>query len=798
MAKTAPSTVNSSAFLVESNKNPFPNEDIDPKIKNTPAFGMSVAKAIYYRSLYLDSLNVTKARIKENRDYASGRQDINQYMPMLNAKIDNAGDKSFMNIDWSISSPASKYVNILVGDMINQDYEVQLNSIDAKSRTRKEEIRDEYYGKMIRKKDAMALEAQLGTKLENFEGFLPKDQEEIDMYMDMELKEPIEIAMEEIIDWELYTNEWDAAIKSRLMHDLVENNKAKVRLYFDENYNIKVRYVDIYNYMGSFTDDPFSNNTEYDAELCYMTIRELRRLAKGTLTEEALFNIAKMSAQKFENGLWNWGNDYANGVNNASTYLGYDDFRVQTLDFCFYTTDVYKYEEKTRTDSRVYFSKKDYNYEKQDKQNYNVNVVDKNIEQTYTGIWVIGTGYIAAYGREKNITRKVENGKMSPKVMRKFISVEPNKRYGSSQSLIDQIKPNLDAIQISTLKMRHFIAESVPPGLAIDYNSLNSMNVDGQGDWKPLDLIRLYKQKGIMLYDRTDDNGDPVNGRSVDFLQNGLGDGLRPFMEHINFELTQVASITGINEARDGSKPDKDALVGVQKLMLIASNNATRELYYAYTKGILERTATCITRMVQDKIKFGPNGIDMYIPIIGAQSVESLMFIPDDLTVAEFGIKTEALPTGEELQRLDQGIQAAVASGEIRFEDGEEIRNIKNIKKAIKYLKWRKKKYQEEVMQQKSQSEQIIMEREQAAIQASAQKEQMALQAVAQKEMAILEKQHELQMAYDAQHTQNLIMIEQWKGRNKIEEIKVAAETNLDDTKSSNPQSPQPKVFPGV
>ena len=101
-------------------------------------------------------------------------------------------------------------------------------------------------------------------------------------------------------------------------------------------------------------------------------------------------------------------------------------------------------------------------------------------------------------------------------------------------------------------------------------------------------------------------------------------------------------------------------------------------------------------------------------------------------------------------------------------------------------------------MQQKSQSEQIIMEREQAAIQASAQKEQMALQAVAQKEMAILEKQHELQMAYDAQHTQNLIMIEQWKGRNKIEEIKVAAETNLDDTKSSNPQSPQPKVFPGV
>ena len=36
--------------------------------------------------------------------------------------------------------------------------------------------------------------------------------------------------------------------------------------------------------------------------------------------------------------------------------------------------------------------------------------------------------------------------------------------------------------------------------------------------------------------------------------------------------------VTGINEARDGSQPDKDALVGSQKLAVENSNVATRHM----------------------------------------------------------------------------------------------------------------------------------------------------------------------------------------------------------------------------
>ena len=782
-------------LLNTSNENAFPNENIDPKIKGGDDFGRKVSRAIYYRSMYMDSVNLNRSRIKENRDYASGQQSIDQYKKILDPRIDNAKDKSWVNIDWSNSSPAQKYVNIIVGDMINQDYKIKFNSIDAKARTRKEAARDEYIGKMIRMADVIELEKQTGARLENIDDSSPKDMEELEMYMDMEFKESIEIAMEEIVEWEFYQNDL-LKMRSRHCHDLVENNKAAIRWYWDENNNIRARYVDIYNLITSYTDDPYYNDTEYEAEVTFMTIRDLRKLSNGKLTEEQLFKIAQLSADRHGNGTWRFGSSFL--ANNASTLnFSFDDYRVEVLDFSYYTTDIFKYEERTRPDGRTYFSKKSLDYKAPEKSKYNIDITEKHSEQCYTGLWVVGTEYLAKYGRDKNITRPNKDGKMSSKLLKKYIIIEPNRRNGTSKSMIDQIKPKIDEIQLLTLKMRHFIAEAVPPGLAIDWNSLNNMNVDGQGNWKPLDLIRLYKQKGIIIFDRTDDNGEYTNGKSVEFLQNGIQDGLRPFMEAINFQLTQIASITGINEARDGSKPDKDALVGIQKLALIASNNATRELYEGYTKGLFERSGLLVSRMVQDKIHF-TGGIGQYISVIGKNGVMSLEFIPKDIVLAELGIKTEAIPTGAELQELTIALNAAVQSGEIRYEDSIEIKGLNNPKKAVKYLKHRKKKYQEEAMQEMAQKEQMTMQREQAAVQASMQKEQAILAAKAEAEKAVLVVEYAEKTKYMIAEYVEKTKLQQWGTYGKIQEIEKAAETDLDDTKSSNSQNPQPKVFPSV
>ena len=40
-----------------------------------------------------------------------------------------------------------------------------------------------------------------------------------------------------------------------------------------------------------------------------------------------------------------------------------------------------------------------------------------------------------------------------------------------------------------------------------------------------------------------------------------------------------IRDVTGLNEARDGSTPDKNALVGVQKLAA-ANSNEQQDIYY--------------------------------------------------------------------------------------------------------------------------------------------------------------------------------------------------------------------------
>ena len=45
-----------------------------------------------------------------------------------------------------------------------------------------------------------------------------------------------------------------------------------------------------------------------------------------------------------------------------------------------------------------------------------------------------------------------------------------------------------------------------------------------------------------------------------------------------NHYLNMIRAVTGLNEARDGSTPDPNALVGVQKLAALNSNTATRHI----------------------------------------------------------------------------------------------------------------------------------------------------------------------------------------------------------------------------
>lgn len=775
------------------NETPFPNEDVDPKVKESVGFGKKIANYIVTRHYYDYALTNRKDKIHENRMYGDNRQNVDQYKPRPDEQITNLGDNSLINIDYSITSVAKKFVDIAVNDILNQDFKIELNTIDPSSQTRKQNARDKYFGVLIRKMLEQDLSEASGIDFKGTTDFNPQDEEDIEMHMTTSFKDAVEIGMEEIIELELFWNEWDY-IKKRVVRDIVENNKGAVRLYFDEDGHLRVRYVDIIDLVTSYTDQWDYHNVDYEGEIKRLTIREIRRLSQKQpvdtrLTEEKLFYIAKNATAIYGNPKnWAYGDTYSrDGYHNNLEYA-YDSYTVDVLDFSFYTTDVKTYSKKKNPLGGYYFDEKDYGYtsKRTDRE-----ITNKEFEARYDGMYVIDTGDIVFYERGKNLMRKTEGGKMKPDILRTFVIYENNLRYGVSTSMVEQMRPIIDDMQNLELSMRNIIAEAAPPGVDIDIDAINDIKL-GTRDMNPIDIIKIRKQKGIGLYDGKDEHGNPRNRPPIQETVNGVKDALIPLVQQYAFKMGQLRDITGINESVDATKPDERSLVGVQKLAILSSSNARRHQLESYLN-IYKRTGELMGKMAQITIVHG-DGEERYKEAISKLDVKAVEFM-DNIKVAEIGIKTETVPTGEDLEILNRRVETALANQEISLEDSMEIYSYTNMKKAQKVLAYRKRKKLDRDMQIREQEAQIEAQKVQAEIMASAEAERIKYDAKADSEIKVLaykyDREEQLQVVRDQGKSGHI----EREGDNKKDEIMLASELDLEETEGSK-QVPQPKVFP--
>jgi len=202
-----------------------------------------------------------------------------------------------------------------------------------------------------------------------------------------------------------------------------------------------------------------------------------------------------------------------------------------------------------------------------------------------------------------------------------------------------------------------------------------------------------------------------------------------------NYYLQMIRDTTGLNEARDGSTPAKDALVGVQKLAAANSNTATRHILQSglfLTKSVAES----LSLRISDIIEFSPTK-DAFVQAIGAHNVGTLEEM-SNLHLYDFGIFIELAPDDEEKQLLENNIQQALAQNSIDLSDAIDLRDIKNVRLANQLLKIRRKKKMDE--DQKRQQENIKaqsdanVQAQQAAAQSEIQKQQALTQMNAQME----------------------------------------------------------------
>jgi len=197
--------------------------------------------------------------------------------------------------------------------------------------------------------------------------------------------------------------------------------------------------------------------------------------------------------------------------------------------------------------------------------------------------------------------------------------------------------------------------------------------------------------------------------------------------------------------------PDKDSLLGLQKLAANASNTATRHLMQAQLYLTL-RVCENISLKIADSLAFPltANSLKESISNYNFQTLKEI----DSLNLHDFGIYLELEPDEEAKAQLEQNIQVALQSGGIDLDDAIDIRQVRNLKMANQLLKLKKKKRQQE-----NQAAQ------QANIQAQAQANAQASEAAA---LAEVQKQQAL--------TQEKVSIEQAKSQFEIQRMQTEAQ----------------------
>jgi hypothetical protein len=258
----------------------------------------------------------------------------------------------------------------------------------------------------------------------------------------------------------------------------------------------------------------------------------------------------------------------------------------------------------------------------------------------------------------------------------------------------------------------------------------------------------MFFQTGSVVGRSFTQDGDMNPGKvPIQQINNGVNSGkIQSLITTYNYYLQMIRDVTGLNEARDASTPDRNALVGVQKLAAANSNTATRHILQSMMF-ITAEVAECLSLRIADIIEYSPTK-DAFIRALGAHNVATLDEMKN-LHLYDFGIFIELMPDEEEKAILENNIQAALAQQSIDLDDAIDLRNVRNIKLANQMLKIkrRSKMQRDQAMQQQN---------IQAQAQANAQAQQVAAQAEVQKNQA--KAQAEMQLEQEKNRLQTMYL----------------------------------------
>lgn len=704
-------------------KSIFPSQIASDQEKMSSEYGLKVGRAIQDEWFKLGS---GSSRFKNNQNtfhslrlYARGEQSVQKYKDELSIN----GDLSYLNMDWKPVPIIPKFVDIVVNGIADRAYDIKAYSQDPYGVSK----RTAYMESIIRDMQTQQLntfvQENLGVDLfENNPETLPDSKEELELHMQLTYKQQVEIAEEQAINTIFEGNRY-ILTKRRCIYDLATIGIGAVKNVFTKSDGIKVEYVDPANLVYSYTESPYFDDIYYVGEVKHVPINELKKEFPDLTNDE----LDKISKQGFQSGRI-YDATLANYSEADSNVVSVLYFNYKT-----YANEVYKVKD-TATGATKVIVRDDQFDPPIEEFEAQFGKMSRSLEVLYEGALIVGTDKLLKWELAKNMMRPKSD---STKVRMNYSIVAPRMYNGRIESLVGRITGFADMIQITHLKLQQVLSRMVPDGVYLDADGLTEVDLGNGTNYNPNEALNMYFQTGSIVGRSFTQEGDMNPGKiPIQEINTGNAGGkLQSLIQTYNYYMQMIRDVTGLNEARDGSTPDSNALVGVQKLAAANSNTATKHILQGGLF-LTAETAERISLRISDILEYSPSR-EAFIQKIGGHNVATLEEM-QDLHLYDFAIFIELTPDDEERQMLENNIQVALAQQGIDLEDAIDIREIKNLKLANQVLKLRRKK---KVQRDQEMQQQNI----QAQAEANMQTQQVAAQLEIQKQQALIAQKIQLE-----------------------------------------------------
>lgn len=727
---------------------PSPITAFDDKKKE--GWGLNLARAIqseyFYNYFNAPCRYFTQRKdYLERRMYARGLQSMTKYFESLGTE----GDLKWLNLSKKPITIIPKLSDIVVNGMSNRGYVVKATAIDQLSEDDRASYRKQLQDDRLGKPIAIEAKKELGLDVSNLPiDEIPDTIEEEQLHLDLKYKPSYELSQELAIESVLKENNYDDIVNPQVVRDLVELGVACVKQRFVPSKGIVVEWVDMAHKIQSYTEDKYFRDCLWHGE-------HKRVLISDVLVEFPQIANDPEAVERLTHSGTSWDNYYNTPINErikGTTNLLYFTYRT--------TRENFKKIKEKATGEKI-LSKADANFDSTKVKKEDYKRVSKVEEVLFEGVYVLGTDIMLKWEVSENMTRPKEYPARQ-RVCDQYIMVAPNKEKTYIDSLVARMMSIDDLIQICELKAQQMIQRMMPDGYFIDEDALAEVELGEGNTLKPQSLLDMFFQTGSIIGRSYTASGD-FNYAKIPVTElNSAGNlqKLQALRQERDSYRNDQREVIGLNKASDASTPDKESLVGLQKLASLNSNTATRHILDA-SKLITTRISEGITYKIADIIKYFPELKKELMRKIGSTSVVDIESM-EQMHLRDFAIFLDLELDDEERAKLEADMSMAIEKGYLSLADKYRVLNIKNFKQAVGYMALLMEKFSKQMQKQKQED----FKAQADANAESAERAEKARQTTAQIEGEIEMQKQELT-------NKGLIEKEVVKGKNDLEMVRL-------------------------